>query len=509
MTRSLRLQLGERWTVMLLLGVLAMLIVSGYVFAQTMAVQSRSGSFRVGERLTYSVSFENIKNIAFLETYVVSTGKLGGKDVVQLRGRMKTFELVSAAIKLVDETRTVFADPDTGMPVYVSRILNDGPVPKEVTSNFLTSPSTGLDLLTLIYRIRETGGTGNFTLAENGEISTVTGGSSGAEKIKTFAGEFETSVVTLTGPVFEACGIKKLVVNLGTDDKRLPVLIRFKTEKGEYRAELSSIQDAAPPTPTPTRTPGPTVPTPRPTSTPKPQPTATPYTPNQPLLPELAFALGETLDYRITNAGTPVGTLRLAAKERTLFRKRDSLTLTATITGVEQGNTQLVLGDSIVAKVDPDQLLPIENNMKFSGALTPLTQTSLFDSSTGIIMFGGANSVEAPIGTHTLLSLFYAMRSFNLRPSKDLSNPVNDTRVAVFWKDKPYIFTLRPMNVDAMLFDGEMVGAQLVNIITGNAELDQLGMKVWLSTDERRVPLRISIGKYQADLTSISRILPN
>ena len=480
------------------------------VLAQGIVPMAPTGTFRVGERLTYSVSFENLKNIAFLETNVVSTGRLGGRDVVELRGRLKTFELVSAAFNLVDESRTVYADPATGLPLYISRKLNSGPVPREVSSNFLTSPTTSFDLLSVIFKIREAGGVGSFSLLENGENTVVTATSVNGEKIKTFAGEFDTAAVSLTGPYFDSHGIKKFTVNLGTDEKKLPVVIRFRTDKGEFRAELTNMQEAAPADPGPTPMPTPmAAQTPKPFATPKPQPTAPPYIPNQPLAPELLFTLGETLEYQVTSMGTPVATVRIAAKERKQFRKRDSLTLTATVTAIEQGNSTFVLGDSITTRVDPDLLAPIQNEMKFGGALAALTQSAAFDPVTGAVSFAGANTVDAPIGTHTFLSLLYAMRSFNLRPSKDLSNPVNDTRVAVFWSDRPYIFTLRPTNPSTTLMNGEPMETQLINIITGNKDLDQLGLKIWLSTDERRVPVRILIGKFQADLTSTSIIKPD
>jgi hypothetical protein len=93
------------------------------------------------------------------------------------------------------------------------------------------------------------------------------------------------------------------------------------------------------------------------------------------------------------------------------------------------------------------------------------------------------------------------MRSFNLRPSKDPKNPVNDTRVAVFWESKAYVFTLRPSDPEDIAINGEKVSAQLITINTGSAQLDALALKVWLST-EGRVPLRFSFGTFQADLIS-------
>ena len=130
-----------------------------------------------------------------------------------------------------------------------------------------------------------------------------------------------------------------------------------------------------------------------------------------------------------------------------------------------------------------------------------------FDKRTGSISFGGAQPIDSPIGTHSFLSLIYAMRSFNLKPSKDPGNPVNDTRVAVFWEAKSYVFTLRPSLPEEITINGEKLSAQLITINTGNNELDALALKVWLGT-ESRVPLRFSAGTLQAELISQTTNLP-
>jgi hypothetical protein len=45
-------------------------------------------------------------------------------------------------------------------------------------------------------------------------------------------------------------------------------------------------------------------------------------------------------------------------------------------------------------------------------------------------------------------------------------------------------------------------------IITGNPQLDALNLRVWLTTNEKRTPLRFVIGNYQADLVSESIVQP-
>ena len=460
--------------------------------------------FRVGERLSYNVSFEKFNNVAFFETFVVSRGKFGGREAVELQSRIKTFDFVSAAFSLIDETRSVFAAPETGLPIFITRSIRSGAIPKESNLNFLDSPTSNYDLLTLVFKAREAGGTGTFTFSENGESYVATFASVAGEKVRTDAGDFETTTAaTVQSTYLDGFGIKELRINFSDDEYKIPVLIRFRTAKGQFVATLSGltvdeIKKPTDPIPSPSQTPFPT-------STPKPQPTPQAYVDNQPLLKELEFALGEKLEYKITSAGQPVANVVLLAKERKQSQNGESLLLTATVTDTDQRNRTFANGDSMVARVNPDTLAPQAFEMKFSGQLASINQSISVDSRTGVITFG-ANTVDAPIGTHCLLSLIYGLRSFNLKPSKDLSNPVNDTRVAVFWNARPYVFVLRPSNPDTITLDGEKVGAQMISINTSNPQLDALSIKVWLSTDDRRVPLRFTAGTFQADLVSESNI---
>ncbi len=168
------------------------------------------------------------------------------------------------------------------------------------------------------------------------------------------------------------------------------------------------------------------------------------YVDNQPLLTELGFLLGELLEYQVTMHGKPAGTIALNTKERKRVDGQDCLLLTAAVMSVAPGSTSLRSGDLMQVRVDPNTLAPKYYESKFSSPFASLNQTLTFDPNGGEVGTGGKSTVDAPVGTHTILSLMYAIRSFNLKPSKDPSNPVNDTRVAVFWGDKPLIFTLRP-----------------------------------------------------------------
>lgn len=494
-------------TVRLLSGALALpavlfaLSVASWAYpTQTEAVHA----FKIGERLTYTVGFEKFSNAAYAELYTVSRGKIGDAEVVELRSRIKTLDFLSAAFYLVDESRTIYATPDTGMPLYIARTQNIGGLPKETIQNNLSAPTGNYDLITMIYRIRQSEGSGSFNIFEGERAYPVTFQLTGNEKVKTDAGEFDTTTHSVQCEYFTEIGMRELRINLSTDEAKVPVAIRFRTNKGEFRARVASIQNVEPQVEP--------VPTPVPISTPRPPPVPTPtprsYIDNQPLSPDLSFVLGETLEYRISAGGQPVGTFVLQAAERRQFQAADSLLLSAVVTDASNAGGLFSKNDSIRAQVNPETLSPRKLDINLTGSLSSLNQSVLFDERTNIIAFKGSGQVESPAGTHSILSLLYALRSFNLKPSRDSTNPINDTRVAVFWESRPYIFTLRPSPADIITLNGVKVSAQLVAITTQHPQLDSLNIKIWLSNDERRVPLRFSAGPYQADLISDKIVTP-
>jgi hypothetical protein len=117
--------------------------------------QATENGYRIGEKLTYNVSFGQLQNVAFAELYTVSRGKLSGRDAIEVRGRLKTLELVGAQIFSVDESRTTFVAPETGLPLFIGRTNFSSASPQETTESFLNSPSSSLDLITLIGKIRD------------------------------------------------------------------------------------------------------------------------------------------------------------------------------------------------------------------------------------------------------------------------------------------------------------------------------------------------------------------
>ncbi len=460
--------------------------------------------FRVGEKLTYTVSFGHFKNAGYAEIYAVSRGKLSDKDAVELQSKFKTSEIVSAVFYFLDESRTTFAAADSGLPVYIRKTSNAGLAGTETINNFLTVPTQNFDLLTLIYKLRNAGGIGSFLMQEDDKIYAVNAQTTVSEKIKTDAGEYDTTVSNIQSEYFTQKGIKDFRVNFSADEQKIPVSVRFKTSKGEFQALLASVQMIEPETEMQSKP----TPTPLPVQTPTPAPTPTPSLDNQPLSANLPFVLGETLEYRITSNGQNVGAFLLQAKERRIIDKRDVLFLTATISRAEKGFGIFNAGDSITAMVNAESLVPYQFDARFTGTLSSFNQSVRFDQDRGFAFAGGTNQTQIPLNTHSLLSLAYAIRSFNLKVVWDTKNPIMDTRVSVFYDSQFYVFTIRPLEPEIITLNNEKIPAQMITIITGNQQLDALNLRVWLSNNEKRTPLRFSIGSYQADLVSETVVQP-
>ena len=481
---------------------------ASFLIAAALAQASETvdvSQFRVGERITYNLSTERYPNAGFAELSVVSRGRLGNRDAIELSSKFKTVDLFSATGFLADETISTFVAPETGMPLYVKRTNFTAGLPRESTYSYLVNPASGFDMLSLIYRLRGSFVGGSSILLENGKSYTVTVTAAGAESISTAAGNFETTILTVQSDYLTERGVSDRRINIETGGNRVPVMFRAKIHSGEMKATVSTVQYTPEPVGTPLPVP---METPMPLSTPIPTPTPEIYVDNRPLSEDLAFALGERLEYRVTYGAQRAGKIVFEAKERKMFNGADSLLLSAAVSESNPPNTAFIIGDRITAQVDPVTLFPRQATIAFGGVLAAISQSAIFDGQSSSVIFGGANRIDVPVGTHSVLSLIYAMRSFKLNPTSDSTNPVNDTRVSVFWSNKANIFVLRPVAAEITTLDGRKIPAIIANITTNDPVLDQLAPKVWLSQDARRVPLKFSLGQYQFDLETASTVTP-
>lgn len=483
-------------------------LVFGVLFISSAGAQNVAiplNQFRIGEKITYIVSVDRYPVAGHAELQVVSRGKINNRDVIELSGKFKTTGLFSAQ-KLIDETMISLVAPESGLPLFAKRTNLSAGSPIETVNQFLEPTNQSSDILASIYRIRYSFTGGGFNLVDGDRSTSASYIQVGTETVKVEAGEFDTTIYEIQSEALAAYGIQSVRVNIDNTGNRVPVMFRFKIEGGELFVKANSIQLAETPvSPTPTPVPILTpITTPNPVATPAPDV----YIDNRPLANEIPFALGEKIEYDVKIGNQQAGRLTLHARERKRFNSVDSLLLTATVTNAQSGFAAFALNDRMTVQVDPLTLLPQKFDTVFTGNLAAFSQSATFNNELGKVIFGGANAVDVPVGTHSILSLLYAMRSFRLAPSKVLTDPVNDTRVAVFWGQKPHVFVIRPTLDEVELADGTKIETVVASITTGEPLLDQLQPKVWISQDARRLPVRIQLGIYRFDIGRNSIEIP-
>lgn len=459
------------------------LIITFLFFAVTSYAQDFP--YRIGERITYTVSFEKAKEAAYVEFSVASQGKYKNEDVIELRTIIRTTGLLST-IYPIDQTRVCLVSLRTGLPVYNRIVSKEEALPKIVVQDF---PTAYHNLVTAFYQVRF--GLDNLVFQEGEKAYSLSWQIVSKEKVRTDIGDFETVLVQFQSDFFKENDIRSLQINITEDENRLPVLIRFRTKRGSFVASMASFQMLSSER-------SKEIITPQPSPQPTPQVTSRSHLENQPLPEDLPFSLGETLTFSLSLNDQKLVTVVLQAKERRLFKGKDSILLKAEVL---EENPAFPSGSAFSSWVDPFFLVPYQFEANLSGSLSKFNQVIEFDQENGFFvnLLQGIRS-EMPIGTHSVLSLAYAIRTFRIEYQKNLTR---DVRTAVFWDKKYYIVTLRPISQEKLEVKGKKLDAVVVSISTGNPTIDRLNMRVWLSNDDLRLPLRFVVGNYKADLILI------
>ena len=473
--------------------------------------QTTAPAFPTGEKLTYNLSFATFTDAGTIELYAAGQNKLAEqRDANLLRAKVRTNGIVQSTLIDLNDDLTTFLDRETGLPLRAVRVLYlDGKQtearrdfsenqtiipPVNQPANQPTPDTNVFDLLSAIYQIRhlDVNNTAVQPLRvwENDKIYNVKLQVAGRENVSTATGAFNAFVVQISTDD-KAFNRYKAKIYLSDDERHLPVLISLKLPQGDLRAELISVEILQPepiaavvvpptiPQPTPIVTPSP-----RP---PRPQPTPKPYFDNQPLEADLPFALGEKLDFEVLRAGQKIAGVRSEIKERKQFSGRDSVLLSVTAQPLGNSNV-FAAGDKIESYIDPNYLVPLRQEIKLNGGLNNFNQSLNFDQERGVVTTGKGLRAEVPVGTFDPLSFVYALRAFRF---SDAPNNTSGTRAAIFLSGTPVIVTLKPAR-ETIEFAGKKTTAIVLTIITDNPQIDSLGLKLWLSDDARRLPLKLT-----------------
>lgn len=126
--------------------------------------------------------------------------------------------------------------------------------------------------------------------------------------------------------------------------------------------------------------------------------------------------------------------------------------------------------------------------------------TVSLDQNGGTALFADGTRVEIPVATHDLVSVFFALRSFDLAPPKR-------TAVSLLVNRRPRQLSVTALRRGAIVIGGERIEAVELALATNDAAGDRFQLRLWVSTDRRKLPLRLTaqtpLGPLRADLAII------
>ncbi|HEV2764642.1 MAG TPA: DUF3108 domain-containing protein, partial [Pyrinomonadaceae bacterium] len=498
-----------------------------------------SGAYRTGERLSYNVSFSRFTDAAHVVLFVAGRQNIGGRETIELRAHVETTGVVSAALYSLNNDYTSFVDPSTGLPVRTRQVVREGNVSSADSERDFNQPigagavpnretSGGLpgtyDFVSAVYRLR------SLPLFPNTAYSFSAQGPSalyeselrveGRELLKTNIGSFNSIVTRVKVRNDDDADDYKVRVYFSEDERHIPLLITAKHKSGEIRAEIvsadfvteatSDTPPAAVVTPTPLPTP---LPTPTPPSADRARtlppsgvtpPTTRPGTPpagttslntapvasgdateGEGALPGLPFRVGEQLNFRffMGNSAQPVGTAALAVRARGRFFNREGLLLTASMATTGPGQALFPVSDQISSFVDATSLLPFRSELRMQEGKHRFNAQINVDQDRGSAVFADGTRLDIPVGTHDLVSVFYALRSFDLTPPKR-------NAVSLLINKRPRTLFITALSRETIAVGGQNIPATQLALATD--EGDRLQLRLWVSNDRRRLPLRIA-----------------
>jgi hypothetical protein len=168
------------------------------------------------------------------------------------------------------------------------------------------------------------------------------------------------------------------------------------------------------------------------------------------------------------------------------------------------GQSLFPVSDQINSFVDASSVLPFRTELTLAEGKRRARFVVSADQATGSALFEDGTRVEVPVGTHDLLSVFYALRSFDLTPGKR-------NAVSLLVNKRPRLLFITALRAGTLQLGGQQIPAVELALNTSDPNGDRLALRLWVSTDKRRLPLRLTavtpLGPVRADLAIIPTAL--
>lgn len=471
--------------------------------------------YRVGERLTYNVEYSHYSSAAHVELFVAGRGNFFGRDGIQLRAHVETLDIVNVALLSINNDYTSYVDPQTGLPYRAQQVVREAGRASEAERDYNQPVGTGAmpsrlrlgefpgtyDILSALYRVRALplteGSSHTLTVIHDGDQYIAEVKVVGRERLKTNVGSFNTIVtrVNLKSLNYD------LRVYFSDDERHVPVRITAKVASGEVRADLAASELPVPEPGATSSPPQPIKPTPRESPITIPPVTSGQLQPpNRTTLKDVPFQIGEQLAYQVylSSSPQPVGTITFTLKARGRYFNRDGLLFSVTAQTNGAGSRVFPVNDQLSSYVDPDTLLPFRTELNLSEGKYRYNRAYNLDQNRGAAVSDGKDRIDIPVGTHDLISAFYSIRTFDLRPPKQ-------NAISIMATSQPRTLLVKSQRRETIELGGQKIDAIMVTLTTDDPQSDKLQIRIWLGDDSRHLPLRIMavtpLGPVRADLS--------
>ncbi|MDQ1590729.1 MAG: hypothetical protein QOG71_1356 [Pyrinomonadaceae bacterium] len=499
---------------------------SSVAVANVAAAQSEfsAAPYQAGEKLTYSISFSNFTTAGHVELFNAGRGQFFNRNGFELRARVQTVGVVRAALYAIDNEYTSYVDTQTGLPFRTRfRRLEGGAAAQTLPGAGLqpapaveATPTT-YDFLSALYRLRALPLAAGATYPVRAEGDGVQYDAelrvTGRETVKTAAGTFNAVVTQLRVRNNPAADDYRARLYFSDDARHVPVLLTFKLKTGEIRAELASselinitpatlplgnvAENAQPPDATPTPPARVVVPTPGGGDGTTPAAGAAADTSS-----DLPFKVGEQLNFNffLGTSPQPVGVATYHVRARNKYAGRDGLWLSATMATSNALEQIFPVTNKIETYVDAKTLLPFRSQLQIREGSHRLQGVVSLDQERGSAVVTDGSSIEIPVGTYDLVSVIYALRSFDLTPPKR-------NAVSLLINKRPRTLFINSLRRETIELGGKRIPAYQLALATDESQGDRLQLRLWVGADRRRLPLRLTavtpLGPVRADLSII------
>jgi hypothetical protein len=213
----------------------------------------------------------------------------------------------------------------------------------------------------------------------------------------------------------------------------------------------------------------------------------------------LPFKIGEQLNYQVfigTN-NTPMGLASFQVRGRQRYFDHDGVFLNVTAQTTGAAAALFVARDQIDSYVDPKALLPFRTVLNLVEGRRRLNQTISLDQNAGVAVIDSGLKLDVPVGTHDHVSFFYVLRTFNFASKKR-------NAVSVLVENQPKTLFVEALEKQVLQLGNQRVPAIALSITTDDPQPDKYQLRMWISDDRQRLPLRVTcttkLGPLRADL---------